>query len=205
MNSSKPASSSRGESIVKTKGLFLISLACVTALVQGTVKFANFDAATGLDAPVFSTDGVTPLSGAFAASLLSGPTESNLSFVAMTNFLSGGQAGYFDGGTQSITNVQGGSNAIVLIEVWNFAAATPHLLQPRAQPWLIPGVGFSLLSPSSQGTRKVRRQPLQPPRLHWPHFSLLAWTYGQLFTRATIKLMVLLLCHSPELFNPATT
>ena len=105
-------------------------MASLTAYGQGTVLFANFDAGTGLNAPVFMDDGITPLSGSiYAVALLAGPTDNSLQRIAVTNFLSGAQSGYFNGGVQSITNVVGGGIARIHVIVWNsdlypsFAAA----------------------------------------------------------------------------------
>src|SRR5689334_7523810 len=90
----------------------LILLTSLTAHGQGTVWFANFDAGTGLNAPVFMDDGVTPLSGSsYTVALLAGPNDTSLQLIAKTNFLSGAQAGYFNGGAQSIPTVEGGSIA----------------------------------------------------------------------------------------------
>jgi hypothetical protein len=122
----------------------VIFLAFLRAYSQGTVLFANFDAGTGLNAPVFMNDGITPLSGsAYTAALLAGPTDTNLILIGTTPFLSGAQAGYFNGGAQSISNVVGGGAAFILIEVWNssvassFAAAKASNV-PNAWGWSSP-------------------------------------------------------------------
>ena len=78
---------------------------------------------------MFRHDGVTPLSGtSYTAELLAGPTPFSVKIVATTNFLSGAQAGYFDGGVQSIPDVAAGSNALFEIRLrttssGSFAAA----------------------------------------------------------------------------------
>ena len=139
----------------------LILLASLTVYAQGTVRFANFDAATGLNAPVFINDGTTPLSGSnYTAALLAGPTETNLQLVATTPFLSGSQAGYFNGGVQSITNVTGGGVASILIEVWNSAVFSSFAYAkasntPNAWGWSDPP--FSITTGNPAGT------PATPP------------------------------------------
>jgi len=102
--------------------LSLVS-ATTAALAQGTIRFANFDADTGLDAPVFlSYPDVTPVSGpTFQAGLIAGSTAGNM--VLITNitapFLPGNQAGYFDGGVQSIPGIPEGNVAWVVVVAWN--------------------------------------------------------------------------------------
>ena len=100
-------------------------LATIASLAQGTIRFANFDTETGLDAPLYLSDGMTPLSGPqFQAGLFAGSTANNI--VQITNitapFLSGSQAGYFDGGVQSIPGIPEGSVAWVQVVAWNTAA-----------------------------------------------------------------------------------
>src|SRR5579859_867725 len=99
---------------------FLLAWA-VAAQGQGTVLFRNFDAATGFSAPAFHDDCVTRLSGTsaiaelLAAPDLVGPWRS----IAQTPFLSGAQAGYFDGGLVTISNLPSGSPLFLTVEVWN--------------------------------------------------------------------------------------
>lgn len=101
---------------------------------QGTVEFKNFDAATGWNAPVLIYDWrdlpvrLIPASGTSYVVELVGGGQSELKIIAQTNFLSGAQAGYFDGGVQTIPEVPSGSNAVLQIRMWtttsgSFAAA----------------------------------------------------------------------------------
>jgi len=103
----------------------LINASCVTAMAQGTVFFSNGAPGGRIDAPVYMSDGVTPLSGPqFMADLLGGPSASNLASIAMTGFLTGAGAGYFNGGTVSISSVAPGSTAWVQVDVWNTASGS---------------------------------------------------------------------------------
>ena len=87
--------------------LSLVLVSAVATHAQGTVLFANLGATgSGLNAPVYQSDGVTRLSGSqFMAELLGGPSQSSLAQIATTGFLQGNGAGYFSGGTQSINTV----------------------------------------------------------------------------------------------------
>lgn len=89
---------------------------------QGTVFFDNLDV-RGVNAPVYESDGVTPLSGPqFMAELLAGPSADTLMTVASTGFLPGGGAGYFNAGTVSISGVGPGALAWAQVDVWNAAS-----------------------------------------------------------------------------------
>jgi hypothetical protein len=113
---------------MKSLALALIVLiAPLAAQAQGTVEFKNFDAATGWNAPVLVYDSrdlpitrLIPASGtSYVVELFGGgPSELNWKIIARTNFLSGAQAGYFDGGVQAIPEVPSRSNAILEIRVW---------------------------------------------------------------------------------------
>jgi len=103
--------------------MVLLSLAAmslgVTGYSQGTVFFDNLDV-RGVNAPVFNSDGVTKISGnQFIVELLGGPSASNLSSIATTGFLAGNGAGYFNGQTQAIPGVAGGTQGWVEVLVWN--------------------------------------------------------------------------------------
>ena len=91
----------------------------VAAWGQGTLTFANFGG--GVNAPVFQVDGTTRLIGpSFQAILLAGPTQTSLVPVtSQTPFLTGTQAGYFDGGTVTIPTVAPGGTAFVEIIAWD--------------------------------------------------------------------------------------
>jgi len=102
---------------------FLTGLSVLGALGQGTIDFANLNAAQPLNAPVYESDGVTKLSGSqFLAQLLGGPTADTLSPLATTGFLTGNGAGYFLGGGITISTVPPGGTAWVAVEVWNTAS-----------------------------------------------------------------------------------
>ena len=101
----------------------LVNLLCITARGQGTVLFQNYPLAAGVNAPVYESDGVTPLSGTqFMAQLLAGSSASNLAPIASTGFFVGTQAGYFNGGLQSVPGVMRGFNAWIEVRVWNTAS-----------------------------------------------------------------------------------
>ncbi|MGH7868132.1 MAG: leucine-rich repeat protein, partial [Candidatus Dormibacteraceae bacterium] len=94
------------------------ALACLGCFAQGTVDFANIGA--GINAPVFFFGSTNKVSGSdYRAGLFAGPTESSMSFLADTPFLSGAHAGYFSGGQVSIPSVPGGGTARVQIVVWD--------------------------------------------------------------------------------------
>jgi hypothetical protein len=74
----------------------------------------------GPNVPDYLSDGTTKLSGPqFTAELMAGPTVSNLTSFATTPFLSGNGAGYFLGGSQTITIVNAGATAFVQLNIWN--------------------------------------------------------------------------------------
>lgn len=104
-------------------GVFIaILVGAIAAHGQGTIKFSNFDSASGLDAPYFEAGGVTKLSGSqFMAELLTGSNPVALTSLASTGFLTGVNAGYFDGGLQSVAGVSAGSQIFVEVLVWNTA------------------------------------------------------------------------------------
>ena len=90
-----------------------------TASGQGTIDFKNLNTA-GINAPVYESDGVAKLSGPqFMAELLAGPNEGNLVSIAITGFLTGNYAGYFNGGTQTLGFAPGGATVSVQVDVWN--------------------------------------------------------------------------------------
>ena len=105
--------------------LVLITSA-VAASGQGQVFFSNLGhAALGGDpnAPVYMSDGVTKISGSqFMAELLAGPSMDNLASIAMTGFLTGNGAGYFNGLAVAIPTVPYGNTAWVQVDVWNTAS-----------------------------------------------------------------------------------
>ena len=79
---------------MKSLGLHLLVLSsAVVVHAQGTVNFVNIFpnfANPVVNAPVYSSDGVTLLSGpGFMAELLAGPSADNLASIATTGFLQG--------------------------------------------------------------------------------------------------------------------
>lgn len=102
--------------------IFVIAGCSLVARPQGTVEFDNLHVGSP-NAPVYESDGVTKLSGPqFMAELLGGPSANTLSSIATTAFLTGNAAGYFLGGTQSISGVRPGDTAWVRVDVWNTAS-----------------------------------------------------------------------------------
>lgn len=105
------------------KKLIATTLACtvvgLAAYAQGTLNFANVG--VGLNSPVFMSDGTTKVGAGYTAVLMAGPAG-NLAQIATTPLLTGAQAGYFLGGTQTIPTVAGGGTASVLIDVYNSAS-----------------------------------------------------------------------------------
>jgi hypothetical protein len=94
----------------------------VAAHGQGTVLFRNFDAATGFSAPAFHDDCVTRLSGTcYLAELWVAPDvqHPNPQTIAQTTFLTGGQAGYFDGGLVTLPNLPSGSQPLLVVVVYS--------------------------------------------------------------------------------------
>lgn len=103
--------------------VLMVLLLPLAARAQGIVQFRNFDTATGLNAPVFrniSSDQTSiPVSGTdYTAELMAGPSLTNMQSIAVTPFLSGARAGYFDGGVQSIPGVSSGKSAVISVRVW---------------------------------------------------------------------------------------
>lgn len=100
------------------------SVEAVFTPVGGTLYFVNRNLGLGLDAQVFDTDGVTPVSGpGFVAQLYAGTTPENLAPIGPTvPFLTGDGAGYFRGEDRSIPGVPPGELALVQLRAWELAA-----------------------------------------------------------------------------------
>lgn len=108
--------------MMKTMLAILLAGYCSTTWGQGTVWFQNY-APPDMDAPVYHSDGVTPLSGSqFLAELFGGPSATSLQAVATTTFEVGTAAGYFFGGAQYLPGVPELSLGWVQIDVWNTAS-----------------------------------------------------------------------------------
>ena len=101
---------------------FLVASAeVIMAHAQGTVNFINIFG-NSVNAPVYMSDGVTPLSGPqFMAELFAGPSQSSLASIATTGFIPSA-GGYYNGGTQYINSVLPGTTAWVQVDVWNTAS-----------------------------------------------------------------------------------
>jgi hypothetical protein len=100
----------------------LASLATLAAFGQGQIAFVNLNAAAGVNAPVF--DGVNTtvkLTGAnFQAGLYAGTTSANVAYIGnSTPFFTGGGAGYFSGGTVTLTGIAGGATAWLQVWAWD--------------------------------------------------------------------------------------
>lgn len=106
-----------------TATLLASSLLGLAAFAQGTVNFVNLNAGAGLNAPVYASDGTTKLSGtSFMAELLASSSQGGTySSVATAGFLTGGGAGFFSGGVQTINGIAGGATAWLQLRFWNTA------------------------------------------------------------------------------------
>jgi hypothetical protein len=102
--------------------LFLfISLPCHAAFTQGLVYFSN-NYGQQVNAPVYESDGVTPLSGSqFMAELFGGLSTNSLQAITTTLFMQASAAGYFYGGTPAISTVAPRNPAWIQVDVWNTA------------------------------------------------------------------------------------
>jgi hypothetical protein len=98
--------------------LILVSLMAGVAGVtaQGTVQFAN--ASGGLTAPFFNTDGTTRLGSDFSVQLDAGPDDNLLEPLAVTTFLDGSGAGYFNGGVVAVPTVTPGEEGRFQLSIW---------------------------------------------------------------------------------------
>ena len=98
-------------------------LACLAAgavLAQGTISFSNYNPSAGINAPVYHGYGPVRLNGPpYQAALYAGPTELNLALIATTPFLSGSNAGYFNGGLVVVPAVLPGGVAYCDVVAWD--------------------------------------------------------------------------------------
>ncbi|MGH7870422.1 MAG: hypothetical protein ACREP9_22960 [Candidatus Dormibacteraceae bacterium] len=103
----------------------LVAVWSAAASGQGTVNFCNLNSGAGLNAPMFGEDGVTKLTGpGFTAELVAGNNAGLLSLVAQTRFLTGGGAGYFQGGVATLPMVPPGDIAFLQVHVFATACGT---------------------------------------------------------------------------------
>ncbi len=106
------------------KKLALTILACFPAVcffAQGTVNFVNLNAGSGVNAPVYQEDGTTKLVLPYVAQLFYSATASGTLTALGTPvaFLTGGGAGYFNGGTFALPGVARGATAWLMVAAWD--------------------------------------------------------------------------------------
>jgi hypothetical protein len=99
-------------------------LVLTNLMAQGTVNFAN--AGGGVNAPFFDLDGTTRLAGPeYMAQLFAGPSADSLAPVgAPATFLTGGGAGYFNGGVIAVPSVAPGEVGWFQVGVWQTLGGT---------------------------------------------------------------------------------
>jgi len=100
----------------------LATVASVAAFAQGQINFVNLSGSPALNAPVY--DGVNTtqkLAGAnYQAGLYYGSSSTSLAYDNnSTPFLTGGGAGYFNGGTTTLTGIAGGALAWLQVYAWD--------------------------------------------------------------------------------------
>jgi len=89
------------------------------SLAQGSFLFANHVIGEGVNAPVFDSSG-NPLEGPrYRSAMYVGVAQDSLLFAASTPFLSGPEAGYFDGGLVINNTVSGGVLTWVRVAAWD--------------------------------------------------------------------------------------
>jgi hypothetical protein len=126
----------------------LIAVGCLvgslSAFGQGTILFANVG--VGVNAPIFDENGTTRLAGTgFSVELLAGPAPLSLTPVpgAITSFLTGASAGYFNNGGVPVVlpGLAPGTQPWFQVRAWNneggtitsYAAATSAGTSPIFQ------------------------------------------------------------------------
>jgi hypothetical protein len=104
------------------KSLLIIAclVASLSAFAQGTVNFAN--AGGGVTAPVTNQDGSRLAGAGFQAQLLVGATADSLTPVATTGFLTGGGAGFFNGGVVTLSAHAPGSRPFFQVRAWDVSS-----------------------------------------------------------------------------------
>ena len=142
---------------MKKIAILAVSLLVVAgSYAQGTVNFAN--AGAGLNAPIFDENGTTKLAGAgFMVELLAGTTATSLAAVGTpTTFLSGGGAGYFNGGVITVPGIAAGTSGFFAVRAWNDSLGATYALASAA------GHGYGTSSPF-QVTTGGAGTPAGPP------------------------------------------
>jgi hypothetical protein len=139
----KPTTPPVRQSLSRCATLFLLVLACALPnrpLAQGWVRFSNKREDPTKNWPAYQGDFKTLLSGSeFVAELLAGTNQADLKLVAQTTFLTGTNAGYFDGGVVTLSNIFPGSIVIVgsntipnnsawfQVRLWNAARGSSYI------------------------------------------------------------------------------
>jgi len=140
------------------KKLLLLSglmIAALGASAQGTLVFANFALASGVDAPVTNamvSPSVRAAGSAFNAQLYVGAAGTANAALLNTNgvsgtpsaFQSGGGAGYFLGGSRDIAGFAPGSVITVQVRAWATAA----------------GASWEAAGPNARGESNLIQVPL---------------------------------------------
>lgn len=131
-------------------------LAAAVSYGQGTVNFAN--AGAWGSAPGRAEDGTTLLSGArYMAELMAGTSAGSLTAVGSpTPFLTGGGAGFFNGGVITIASVTPGATAFFQVRAWDTTRGTSFALAQAA------GAGWALSNVFSGATGGAGTPPSSP-------------------------------------------
>ena len=121
---------------MKTVVLALFVLvSAVGARAQGMINFANVNPGAGLNAPDFYLDGTKVSGNVMTAELLAGTTPTNLSIAATTGFLTGAGAGYFLGGTVTLSFIVPGEPVYVQVRLWETSYGSFAAAQADAAMW----------------------------------------------------------------------
>jgi hypothetical protein len=96
----------------------VIAILCAPATFgQGTVNFAN--AGAGVNAPVLGQDGSRLEGDRWKVELLVGHNADSLTPVAMTSLLTGGGAGFYNGGVVTLAGHAPGSRPFFQVRIWD--------------------------------------------------------------------------------------
>src|SRR5688572_8474779 len=134
-------------------------LAAAVSYGQGTVNFAN--AGATFSAPITDVDGTTRLAGSrYMAELLAGTSASSLAPVgSATPLLSGGGAGFVNGGVVTIATVAPGATAFFQVRAWDTTRGNTYALAQAA------GAGYGFSNIFSGPTGGVGTPPSSPTSL----------------------------------------
>lgn len=107
---------------MKSMLTWVLSLWTFALVAQGTLHFTNKSQDSGANWPAYQGDGKTLLSGPqFIVELVVGTNPAVMMVVAQTNFLTGVNAGYFDGGVVTLSNVAPNGTVYLQARIWNAA------------------------------------------------------------------------------------